>query len=107
LLAIKASGKVLTQTAAVALLYLALGNLLQGGAANNELGRLKSLLHTGYERGSSSFDTLFTVMLPRLSPDDRILYEKLGAAILDEKALAELEQNALWQKIEERPWFEG
>lgn len=104
--AIKLSGKVPTQTAAEALLYLALGNVLQGDRVDNELGRLKSLLHSGYERGSWSFDTLFTVMLPRLSPDDRILYEKLGAAILDEKALAELEQNALWQKIEERPWFE-
>lgn len=106
LLAIKVSGSVPTQIAAEALLYLALSNVLQGDAADYELGRLKSLLHTGYERGSWSFDTLFTAILSRFSPDDRMLYERLGAAILDEKALAELEQNALWQKIEERPWFE-
>lgn len=47
----------------------------------------------------------FTAILPRLSPDDRILFERLGAAILDEAALSELEQNERWQQVEERPWL--
>lgn len=106
--AIKLSDNVPMQAVAEALLYLALSNVLEGGAVDNELERLKSLLHMGYERESWgwSFDTLFTTTLPRLSPDDRMLYEQLGAAILDETALPELEQNEQWQKIEERPWSE-
>ena len=104
--AIKFSGNVPTQILTEALFYLALGNVLQGGTADNQLGSLKSLLYTGYERLDWSFDTLFSAILPRLSPDDRILYERLGAAILDEKALSELEQNELWQQVEEHPWFE-
>jgi tetratricopeptide (TPR) repeat protein len=104
--AIKLTCDAAAQATAEALLYLALCDMLDGKAAEGELGRLKSLLHTGYERGSWNFDDLFAATLPGLPADVRALYEALGAAILDEQALPALEQNKLWQQIEVRPWAE-
>lgn len=104
--AVNASGDIATQEAAEALLSLALCNSLEGKSAEVELGRLKSLLQAGLQRGSWSFDDLFAKTLPDLPADVRALYEALGAAILDEQALPALEQNEHWQQIEARPWSE-
>jgi len=103
---VKLSGNTRSQATAEALLYLALINVLEGRTANNELGRLKSLLHAGYEREDWSFDSLFAATLSSFSPDNHTLYKALGAAILDEKAIPDLEQNTLWQQVKEHPWFE-
>ena len=72
--------------------------------ADSELGQLKALLNTGYDRWPWwNFDDLFTANLPNLPDNLRTLYELLGAAILDEQALPALGQNELWQQIEARP----
>lgn len=89
------------------LLYLVLSNSLQGKTADGVLGRLKSQLREGYERGDWSSDALFEAILPNLPHESQVLYQALGAAILDEQAMPSLEKNETWQKIAERPWFEG
>lgn len=67
------------------------------------LGRLKTVLQTGFNRVPWSFDDLLATLLPRCPVDERALAEKLAAAILDESKVEALEAEPLWKAAEPIP----
>jgi hypothetical protein len=67
------------------------------------LGRLKSVLQAGFERGHWSFDDLLATLLPQCPEDERALAQKLADAILDERKLEALENEPLWKAVEPIP----
>jgi len=67
------------------------------------LGRLKSVLNSGFERLSSTFDRLLNAHLPRCPKGERELARKLGDAILDETKVEALENEPLWKNVEPVP----
>ncbi|WFP49988.1 hypothetical protein PL263_18035 [Methylomonas sp. EFPC3] len=87
------------QVGAEAALYLGLISRLRQSNDIAALGRLKTLLQTGFDRLSWSFDALLMAMQDRLDAEDFSLYSALAAAILDNDRVAELDQYARWREI--------
>lgn len=87
--------------------YLAAGLALNSGLAAKieqrddapALGRLKSLLTTGFERDNWSFDEVLILTQARLAEVDCLLYAALAAAILDADKVAELDAFSRWRDI--------
>ncbi|MBI3249024.1 MAG: tetratricopeptide repeat protein [Deltaproteobacteria bacterium] len=75
------------------------------------LGRLKTLLTTGFEPGDWSFDDVLAATAPKLSEEDRAFYAALATAILDKAKVVALEAFPRWKDIVpiplETPWGEG
>jgi hypothetical protein len=67
------------------------------------LGRLKTVLQAGFERGPWSFDDLLVTLLPRCPENERTLAQKLADAILDESKVEALEDEPLWNAVEPIP----
>jgi Flp pilus assembly protein TadD len=65
--------------------------------ASQPLGWLKTLLGLGFIRASWSFDALLVATLPRLPENEQPLAKKLAAGILDEAAVAALDDEPLWR----------
>lgn len=82
--------------------------VVKGGDGNPALGRLKTLLRAGFERGPWSFDKMLAVCVPRLDEAHGRLARKLAEAILDGGKLDGLEEEALWRETPaiplELPW---
>ena len=86
------------------------GLLLLGATESDApaLGRLKTLLQTGFVRGDWSFDEVLSAAGGWLSQDDAALYRALADAILDETKVAALDAFPRWKKIDpiplDQPW---
>lgn len=91
------------QAEAEVLLYLALIARLDGGAASQPLGCLKSVVTAGYGRISWSFAALFASVLPRIPEAERALFEAVGAAVLDPAKVTELERFPEWRALTALP----
>jgi len=82
--------------------------VVKGGDGNPALGRLKTLLRAGFERGPWSFDKMLAVCVPKLDEAHGRLARKLAEAILDGGKVDELEEEALWRETPaiplELPW---
>jgi Tfp pilus assembly protein PilF len=85
--------------------------LLAAMAEANEmpaLGRLKTILHAGFDRSQWTFDAMLEACVPKLTPEKVQFARKLAAAILDEAKLPELEADPLWQAVQpiplDAPW---
>jgi Tfp pilus assembly protein PilF len=74
------------------------------------LGRLKTILRTGFERFPWSFDAMLAACAPRLKAKEKKLAQKLASAILDESKIEELEADAVWKTVKaiplDEPWPE-
>lgn len=92
-----------TQAQAEGLLYLALIEQLSGGDDTAVLNRLKGLLVAGYQRGNWDFAPLFEAIADRLSREVLTFYRLICDAILNEDAVAELEQQPRWQELVATP----
>jgi len=72
------------------------------------LGRLKTILTAGFERGNWSFDQVLIMAQARLEEADYRLYAALTAAILDADKAAELDAFPRWRDIApialDAPW---
>jgi len=72
------------------------------------LGRVKTLLRAGFERGPWSFDKMLAACLPKLDEAQGRLARKLADAILDGSKVAGLEEEELWREAPaiplEAPW---
>lgn len=90
------STKNTTQTLAEAMMYRALGDELTNKSATESLSMLKFAIQQGYEHGEWDFSAMFAVVLPRIADGKRALYEALGAAILDEAKVADLDAFEEW-----------
>jgi protein O-mannosyl-transferase len=94
-------GRETSQTTAEALLYGALMHELAPEAPDLDmLARLKGLLAISYERDSWSFDSMFGVVLPKLSEARQAFYRSLGEAILDESKVAGLDTFPEWRSLD-------
>ena len=67
------------------------------------LGRLKTIVTSGFERGTWSFDRLLATQLPRCPESERALAQKLADAILDASKVEALENEPLWEAVEPIP----
>jgi tetratricopeptide (TPR) repeat protein len=67
------------------------------------LGRLKTVLQTGFNRAPWSFDDLLATLSPGCPKKERALAQKLADAILDETKVAALENEPLWKAVEPIP----
>lgn len=98
------------QIAAEIALYLGLIAKFEHLDDTPALGRLKSLLTIGFERGFWTFDPVLTIAKERLDEADYRLYETLATAILDAEKIAELDEFPEWHDIEpialDSPWDE-
>ncbi|MHC4698644.1 MAG: tetratricopeptide repeat protein, partial [Planctomycetota bacterium] len=70
------------------------------------LGRLKTLLQTGFVRGTWTFDDVLSTADEWVSDDDRVLYRALADAILDETKVAALDEFPRWKEVEPIPLHE-
>jgi hypothetical protein len=95
------------QNVAEALLYDCLCSELSSGSASAELGRLKGLLALGYPRDTWDFSEMFARVLPKVAADRQELYRALGAAILDERRVADLDAFELWRATPSMDPFEA
>ncbi|MEA2236068.1 MAG: hypothetical protein QOC81_792 [Thermoanaerobaculia bacterium] len=66
------------------------------------LGLLKAFIDSGFERSTLSFDELLST-LDRLPEPERLLAQKLAAAILDETKVDALNDEPLWKAIKPIP----
>ena len=77
----------------------------QGSAG---LGRLKTILETGFTRTLWSFERVLAALLPRLPDDEHALARKIADAILDESKVGALKTEPLWKAVKpiplEVPW---
>jgi len=89
-----------SQAGAIAFLYQALIQRLSQGDDQASLGTLKTLLAVGFTRYSGDLDYHLASLAAKLCPQDQTLYEALGAAILDEQKVGDLETIERWQKIQ-------
>lgn len=76
---------------------------VSGKDGRSALGRLKTLLQTGYTRAPWSFDSMLATCLPKLKEAEGALARKLAAAILDETKVAELDADPAWAAVEAIP----
>jgi hypothetical protein len=88
-----------TQALAEAHLYDCLQRELDSGSADAMLGRLKSLFHMGFERGTWDFSPVFDAVFPRIDASRVALYRAIGAAILDADQVQALEKFEVWRNI--------
>jgi tetratricopeptide (TPR) repeat protein len=88
-----------SQVAAVVLLLRGLLLKIKASDDASALGRLKTLLKTGFTRGDWSFDHVLAGTKNSLSEDAHKLYAALAAAILDSEKVAELEEFPRWQQV--------
>jgi tetratricopeptide (TPR) repeat protein len=74
------------------------------------LGRLRTLLNSGFRRSAWTFDQLLATLVPQLPEDERALAQKLADVILDETKVSALDSEPLWKKVEPilltSPWPE-
>lgn len=72
------------------------------------LGRLKTVLKSGFERGYWTFDPVLAVAKEKLSAEDYELYAAVAGAILDPDKMVELDKIPRWQEIKpiplDAPW---
>ena len=67
------------------------------------LGRLKTLLKHGFERGGWSFNEILEFAKGRLTVEDHGLYSALARALLDQAEIVGLEKSDRWLSIEAVP----
>ena len=60
---------------------------------------LKFVIQKGYKREGWDFSEMFAVVLPQIAEDKRALYEALGAAILDETKVSDLDAFDDWVQL--------
>nr|WP_225587555.1 tetratricopeptide repeat protein [Methylomonas fluvii] len=87
------------QVGAEAALYLGLIARLQQRDDQAALGRLKTLLQTGFMHVSWSFDTLLATAQSRLAEPDYRMYAALASAILDTDQVGDLDQYPRWREV--------
>ncbi|HYX30355.1 MAG TPA: tetratricopeptide repeat protein [Pyrinomonadaceae bacterium] len=75
---------------------------MDGSAA---LGRLRTVLETGFERSpyAVTFDQSLQTLVPQIPEEERALAQKLADAILDETKVGVLESEPLWKKVKPIP----
>jgi len=88
-----------TQTAAEVALYRGLMSRIEKNDDSPALGRLKTLLTSGFGRGAWSFDDVLAAAADKLSEDEKRLYAALAAAILDADKVIELEAFPRWKEL--------
>jgi Tfp pilus assembly protein PilF len=87
------------QTPAEVVLYRGLINRIERRDDSLALGRLKTMLLGGFERGRWSFEDVLAVAADKLSADDNKLYAALAAAVLDAGKVAALEEFPRWKAV--------
>ncbi|MCH8226650.1 MAG: hypothetical protein IIC97_12370, partial [Chloroflexi bacterium] len=89
-------------------LYRCLLLRLDGQDDESGLGRLHTLLKTGFDRGIWSFDDVLESVDDDLGGNDRELYAALAAAILDHENVAALDEFPRWREVTpiplDTPW---
>lgn len=80
------------QAAAEVALYRGLISRIEQRDDTPALGRLKTMLASGFQRGQWSFDDVLALAADKLSADDTKLYTATAAAILDADKAAVLEE---------------
>ena len=72
------------------------------------LGRLRTILASGFERGQWFYNSVVTAAERRIPSADMKLYRALADAILDESKVAALDSFERWKAIEpiplDTPW---
>ena len=97
-----------SQVAAAVALYRSLMLRLDGQEDESGLGRLHTLLKTGFNRRTGYYDVVLESVDAALGEDDRILYGAVAAAILDRDKVAALDAFPRWREVSpiplDEPW---
>ncbi|MBN2132135.1 MAG: tetratricopeptide repeat protein [Sedimentisphaerales bacterium] len=88
-----------SQTGAEIALYRGLIQQVTGRDDRAALGRLRTLLGAGFERGTWSFDAVLAATAERMAPAAQRLYRAIADAILDENAMSALNEMREWQVV--------
>lgn len=94
---IKISNQIPSQALAEALLYDCIIDELSSSTVSNSIGRLKTLLDIGYERGIWDFSQVLNACLPKINKERRNFYKKLTDAILDDTKVSKLDDFSWWR----------
>ncbi|WP_082158710.1 DUF29 family protein [Chromobacterium sp. LK11] len=86
-----------TQALAEALLYGCLHSELTAHEPGDGVGRLKSLLSMGFERGTWDFSSVFESTFPNVASDRQACYIGISNAILNVEEVPALDNFALWR----------
>lgn len=96
------------QAAAEVGVYRGIVLCMTGKSDEDTLGRLKTLLKNGFERGYWSFNHVLAVAWERLTAADHALYAAVAEAILDPDKVAELDKIPRWREVKpiplDAPW---
>ena len=97
-----------SQVTAEVALYRGLLLRLDGKEDASALGRLKTLLKTGFDRSWWSFEEVLAGMDDALGEEDKKLYGAMAAAILDPEKVAALDEFPRWREVAsislDEPW---